>query len=192
MIIVTGHSRSGTSLMMQTLGLLGVPVKGEKFHEDFPCIEGNPKGYYELPYDEAINGLGLEYQGYAVKLLAPFLAYTDINLATHVIVCKRRDVKAQDKSILDTLDKEAKIYTESKIRTLLLSKCLSLTEEDLRQNRIRNYKELDQLLHKYSGQSKTVYFEDMLSDPTNSIKDIQTFLGLTGDITLAVDNVGFD
>ena len=43
MIVVTGSARSGTSLMMQTLKLLGVPVEGHKFHEDFPIVEANPR-----------------------------------------------------------------------------------------------------------------------------------------------------
>ena len=68
MIVVTGSCRSGSSLMMQTLKLLGIEIAGEKFHEDFPVEEGNPKGYYDLPFEIVMNGLGEEYKGKGVKL----------------------------------------------------------------------------------------------------------------------------
>ena len=76
-IIVTGEGRCGTSMMMQTLKLLGVEVAAPKF---LPQHEGlheyNPKGYYELA--ETVEGITSdEYEGQAVKLFAGGLLKTD-------------------------------------------------------------------------------------------------------------------
>jgi hypothetical protein len=45
-IIVLTHPRTGSSLVMQTLRLLGVPVMGSAAHPQLPA-SANPKGYFE-------------------------------------------------------------------------------------------------------------------------------------------------
>ena len=71
MIVVTGAGRCGSSLMMQTLHLLGVPMIGDPENDKGrntlmsddvtgeltkKIIDANPKGYWELAikdiYDE--------------------------------------------------------------------------------------------------------------------------------------------
>lgn len=55
MITVTGVGRSGTSLMMQTLKLLGASVMGDEYLKEARTKFGgvhewaNPKGFYEVP-----------------------------------------------------------------------------------------------------------------------------------------------
>ena len=74
MIIITGSCRSGTSMMMQTLQLLGVAIAGEASHPDFPVVEGNPKGYFDLPFKEHMDGIDIDkYQDKAIKVLGEWL-----------------------------------------------------------------------------------------------------------------------
>ena len=67
MIVVTGTARGGTSLMMQTLALLGVPMCAPKFlplHE--PIKDFNKNGFYELDIWDGITTD--EYKDKAIKL----------------------------------------------------------------------------------------------------------------------------
>lgn len=89
MIIVIGPPRSGTSMMMQTLKLLGLEVAGEKF-SDTNLPEGNPEGYYELSSDETTNGITSDkYKGKAVKLFAQGFLKTQERYIDKVIICHR-------------------------------------------------------------------------------------------------------
>jgi hypothetical protein len=105
--IVSGEPRSGTSLMMQTLGLLGMPIwykeKETRLDEARKQIEIlNPRGFYELPivstgislskfqekntefYQEILNN-----DGSAIKLVTRGLLKTDIELIGKIIFCTR-------------------------------------------------------------------------------------------------------
>jgi len=67
-ILITGTPRSGTSLLMQTLDILGIPKTGDEFSKtNIP--ENNTKGYWELPLEERRN-LSSDYKGKCVKLLS--------------------------------------------------------------------------------------------------------------------------
>ena len=190
MIIVTGSCRTGTSMMMQTLKLLGVPIEGEKFHADFPVEEGNPKGYYDLPFEILQKGLGDEYEGKAVKLLGEWLPYTDPVIATHMIICKRRDGGAADRSTIKLLKQEQVVETDSDIRKTLLEICAMLSPQQITQRRWANYNLIEGYLEHYTGYTIDVYFEDMIYHPEETIKEVQEFLHLDGDIQAAVDNIG--
>ena len=195
MIIVTGSCRSGTSMMMQTLKLLGVEVAGEKFHPDFPVIEGNPKGYYDIPFEKVGQGLGEEYNGMAVKLLGEWLPLTNPVNATHIIVCRRRDTQAQDRSTIKLLKLEEQTESDSEIRKNLLEQCLSfLSPEEIRKRRWFNYKIIDEYVLGFTGYVKDVYFEDMYFQPTQTIQEIRDFLFLDSDtdIKKAVSNIGIE
>lgn len=70
-ILVTGEPRSGTSLMMQTLSILGFPIAGEKFPEHFLSEKNlNPKGFYEIPgtVSKGVKEIG-PYSGKAIKVI---------------------------------------------------------------------------------------------------------------------------
>lgn len=90
MLVVTGAPRTGTSMMMQTLEILGVPVTGEKFSE-LNCHKAyNPKGYYELDAVEISEGIKDDrYKGKAIKLFQQGLRNTLEKHINKLIVCKR-------------------------------------------------------------------------------------------------------
>lgn len=79
-IVVLTHPRTGSSLLMQTLRLLGVEVVGEFCRAGLPA-EANPKGFYE-DLEILVHGLHAEslardparLRGRAVKLGLPGLA----------------------------------------------------------------------------------------------------------------------
>jgi len=89
MIVVTGVPRSRTSLVMQTLGLLGVPKTGKKYtFRNIP--KHNKKGYWELDNSETQNGIkSHEYKGKAVKLFGLTLELTPPEYVEKVIWCTR-------------------------------------------------------------------------------------------------------
>lgn len=94
--VVTGDPRSGTSLMMQTLGLLGVSISGDKFPQPKKPQPGskaetlNPKGYFEVP-GTVMKGLKTidTFGGTALKIIAPGLTRTDPNLVYKGVLCLR-------------------------------------------------------------------------------------------------------
>lgn len=189
MIVVTGSSRSGTSLMMQTLKLLDIPIEGHKFHDDFPVKEANPKGYYDLPFDVIAQGLGEDYTGKAVKLLGEWLPYTNPTNLTHAIICKRRDTLAQDRSVLRCLKMETKVDTPSEIRNKLLKMCLQLTPKQISERRRNNYEIIEAYLTQLQGYSMEMYYEDMIHNTKESIQEIKEFVNSEASIDAAVNNV---
>lgn len=191
MIIVTGSCRSGTSMMMQTLQLLGVPIAGEASHPDFPIVEGNPKGYFDLPFKEHMEGLDcVKYKDKAIKVLGEWLLRVPHDSVTHIIVCKRRSGGAQDRSTIKLLEKELDFESPSKEREVLLEVCAALTPAQITERRFNNYHHINFYLESFIGYCMEVYFEDMLYDTVNTIKNIKDFLALDIDITKAVKNVG--
>lgn len=93
-IVVCGEGRCGTSLMMQTLKLLGVPVSAPPFIKEHKGLEEfNPKGYYEL--SETVNGIKDDsYNGKAVKLFANGLKHTEDKYIGKIIRMKRNRIDA--------------------------------------------------------------------------------------------------
>jgi len=90
-LIVCGAPRTGTSMMMQTLDLLGFPVAPSKFcagNSEFK--QYNPLGYYEFP--DGTNRGGLpegKYDGKALKVSAQALQKTPPERVWKAILCVR-------------------------------------------------------------------------------------------------------
>lgn len=107
-IIVSGNSRTGTSLMMQTLKALGLKVSGEKFvrkpgdelYEEH--YENNPLGFYEIPY---LVNVGIKdytvdkINGEVVKLNLPGLLKTDKKYVDKLIYCIRNPQEMVDSKL---------------------------------------------------------------------------------------------
>ncbi|MDB4301935.1 sulfotransferase domain-containing protein [bacterium] len=104
MVVVTGSARTGTSMLMQTLSLLGVTPVHDKFYSVHSEVKSfNPKGFYEsedlIPEDLLKDG--------CIKLFGSHL--TDAlkleNNINKLIVCERDPKQAIDSSvgILDIL-----------------------------------------------------------------------------------------
>ncbi|MCX8064334.1 MAG: sulfotransferase [Candidatus Hydrogenedentes bacterium] len=91
LIIVTGLPRSGTSLIMQILKRIGVPILYE--NSKVPD-EHNPHGYYEyervkeIPVSNNWEWLK-DYRGYAVKIISPILISIPIDFPCRIIVTSR-------------------------------------------------------------------------------------------------------
>lgn len=102
-IVVTGDPRSGTSLMMQTLIALGIPVAGEEFpganrmrskedkvKHDTKMHNLNPGGFWEVP-GVVMRGLPdpSEYFGKAIKIISPGVLRTPKESVYKYILCLR-------------------------------------------------------------------------------------------------------
>lgn len=96
-LAITGEPRSGTSLMMQTLELLGIPCEKQRvFASDQKRVSEradylNPKGFYEVP-GVVVRGVrnGAErFYGKALKLVATGMVRTNPEHIEKVIVCTR-------------------------------------------------------------------------------------------------------
>ena len=175
MIIVTGACRSGSSLVMQTLQLLDIPLAGEAHHVDFPVKEGNPKGYYDLPLYNLMVGIGSKYSDKAVKLFGtalPKIEYPET--ITHAIVCCRRDVEAQDKSTRNLIELElkAEIDTVAPLREMVIKHMEKMTDNDISSMRRKTYQQAYKYLEDHNINYIKVFYEDMLLQPLTEINRI--------------------
>jgi hypothetical protein len=174
MIVVTGL-RSGTSLIMQTLKLLGFPIAGYMFHDDFSHKELNPKGYYDLPIKETLFGLNTDkYKGKAVKLGGYQLSMTRPKYVNKILVCERSKQDAV-KSIVKLMKAE---YDLLKIEPNKIN--------------AENVYEINNSLINKSIKDKAhirIKYEEMLLSPEKTIYKICKFLNIKTDIEIAVNNV---
>lgn len=91
LVIVTGLPRSGTSLMMQILQKVGVPLL---YDNSKVPDEHNPYGYYEcervknIPKSNDWEWLK-NYAGYAVKIISPILVNIPIEFPCKMILMVR-------------------------------------------------------------------------------------------------------
>ena len=169
MIVVTGIPRSGTSLVMQTLKILGVPVAGRKF----PPREKrslNPKGFYELDTPTMLKGIKKPlYKGQAVKILCSGLDGTYQKLVSRVIVCLRK--------------KDACLNSLSR----------SFMVNDISENAESAYLLCRQSLGKFLVKTKApilyIGFEDVLKDPELWVHRIGRFVDYNSHLSEAIANI---
>ena len=175
MIIVSGSGRSGTSMIMQTMKIWGLPIAGVPFHSDFPVRELNPKGYWDLPVDILREGIDMRYKGMVVKLFGGWLSAVDSKHIDKMIVCKRRCVASQDKSMMNAFDKEAETQSDSKYRELMLKDAPKLNELQVR--RRKNYRDIRKFLNRNKHIDHTqVYIEDVIDNPEEKLNEIANFI----------------
>lgn len=169
-IVVTGACRTGTSLMMQTLRHLGVPVVGLEYHEEFPDDGFHPHGAWDLPYAETIDGIhGHNYDGKAIKLFGLQLSRSSPDSIGTVIVCRRnrpdaiasaeRMCRARGDQMLDFGDAYDKNYV-----------CIGAFTE------------------LWSIPTFSVQFEIMVAEPEVQVRRVARLLGLC-QTTTAIANV---
>jgi hypothetical protein len=90
MIVVTGSCRTGTSYTMQMLQSIGYPIVGLKYHDDFPDVDLNPYGYWDLPLIKTVHGIhNNQYKGKGIKLFGYQLSVTNPIFVSKIIICKR-------------------------------------------------------------------------------------------------------
>ncbi len=177
MIVVTGTPRSGTSMIMQTLKLLGVPIVGEAF--SFYNLEHhNPKGFWELDYKETFAGIKDDrYRGKGIKILGEGLLRTNPEMISKMIICQRWEnfsIKSFVKCLADN-----KLYNLPPTRhnaEYLVKMCQKAVEIYLR--------EFPKIQHIY------VEYKNWIEDPEGQIKKLIDFLELKpGNIDDAIKNI---
>lgn len=177
MLIVTGAPRTGTSLMMQTLRILGIPITGEDFSKINPFI-GNVKGYWELPEEEISEGISNNrYEGKAVKLFASGLYKTKEVLINKIIYCHRDEQ--------ETIASFLKLIKKVPIR---MEPTLQTAETVVKANK--------ELIEKYLDVCTKpvfrVYFKEIMETPKVVIESLCNFLKIQpgqGKIQEAIDNI---
>jgi hypothetical protein len=175
-IIVTGL-RSGTSLMLQTLRLLGFPITGYAFHDEFMHKELNPKGYFNLPMSETLGGIKHhEYIGKAVRLGGADLNSTNPKFINKVIWCRRNPEECK-KSIMKMLLADYDIIK------------LEPNNENAEKIYLINTLFTQKFLDKNEIPCLEIYYEEMLLDTKNTINKIKKFVRTDCDIDKAVNNV---
>ena len=215
MIIVSGMPRSGSSLMMQTLKHLGVPLIGEDDYtfegnsylhsqevpaEDQDRISShNPLGYYDIPFEDHIDYIFSKHPGMAMKILGPMLITLVPNSnIERVILCERKDKDAQATSF----EKLAKLDVEVMDKEIEAGRMDPLS---MRAKSIEIYRTMDfedyKLLINFGQLSirrwwqdrdikyMTWFYEDMLEATEFSMREIQRFLRLQGPTDKATENV---
>jgi hypothetical protein len=218
LILVTGAGRCGSSLMMQTLHLLGVPLIGEpqyKVHEH--CLWGgyhkdkaddikitkeqdrrakdfNPKGYWELDMYTLFAICHGEYKGttkgHVVKLMGEFMLKVNSQEVEKVIICKRYDTVRQAESMYDLSRLDIEIADENKLDCPFTDVYRGMNMYDM-QNKLGLH---DFIIDKWAVDNEVpyivIYFEDILDDPKETIENLVHFLDIDGvDINKAIDNV---
>lgn len=172
MIIVTGSARTGTSLMMQTLMILGYKGVAEKFKEVHNKIKKyNPKGFYELELDE-IKKINIIDEGTAVKVFGNCLPFIKPVQIDKMIVMKRNreDSIKSSKPVFDLLG-----YTERYMTDLTYD---------------MNYAIIDSYIKRFS--SIIINFEDITLNPEKDIRRLIEFLGIdVGEdrVKLCINNI---
>lgn len=157
MIVVSGSARSGTSMMMQTLVLLGVKTPSTPFIKEHDSIKHmNPKGFYEM-YDEVIDGVHHnDYKRMAVKLFPGVLNKTPKDKVSKMIIMQR--------------DRQDAINSFEPARKLL---GIDLTSEYIYDT---NYAILDNYI--VDVEHIFITFAGMVTNPREEILKVIDFLGI--------------
>jgi hypothetical protein len=172
MIIVTGMPRSGTSLVMQTLHLIGYSVYGTKFPPELdPAL--NPNGFWECSdgMSDSIQNLNGDI---AVKVLLRKLIERKVfGGADRIILCTRK---------FDTL---AQKQVETGFGSSTKERCRA--QIDNWYGRFMR----EQATGLGGKQILVVNHDAMLTNPTLWVGRIAEFAGRpNADVTAAIQNVG--
>lgn len=211
MIIVAGAGRCGTSLMMQTLNLLGIPLmgshSGSEGHalwqnyqnrnniilRDLPTNK-NPKGYYELPLEklsELTEGkIPHNHMGQALKFTAPEVVNVPVDVIEAIVFCRRRDMVKAGKSMYLLAQQDYEYAEEHHLNDCFANMYCFLTAKDWQKHMEMFNKDIDRWIRVSNIKSKTIYFEDMLSNPEQIITYLGDFFNLDNpNISEALKNV---
>tara|TARA_R100000234_G_C5003213_1_gene181297 strand:- start:4978 stop:5625 length:648 start_codon:yes stop_codon:yes gene_type:complete len=206
-IVVTGAGRCGSSLMMQTLHLLGVPMiedpendRGRNTLMDADdtgkiaekIIAANPKGYWELPikdvYHKINHGFG-EHNGRAIKIIGSIFTEVAPAKVEKVILCLRKSSYEQAEGLLNLakLDLEIRDKNPNTMPYIEWFRGRDVNDVLMLQR--------TQLNHIYNNVTENkiplleIMFDDIVTNPQPEIEKVVRFLGLDVDISKAVENV---
>jgi RNase adaptor protein for sRNA GlmZ degradation len=173
-VIVSGLPRSGTSLMMKMLEAGGLPLLVDNLRE---ADEDNPKGYYEFEQVKQLKDGDVawvsEGRGKAIKVVAPLLRYLPDSFDYKILFMRRSmsEILASQKQMLIRRGKDPDAVPDEMIAKVFDKQLTEVLEW------VEKSDNIDSLELSYS---------DMVNDPSELIKDIQTFL----DIELEVAEMG--
>lgn len=160
--IVSGLERSGTSMMMQILHAVDIPIASDDLRKS---DENNPKGYYELEGGKIINKLMdktfpmEKYGGRVIKITAFGLSF--LPQGSYKIIYMERNLD----EVMDSMEKMAKINDETREETKESFKKLN---EKIK-NDIKYRDDIDVLF---------VNYNEMLEIPEEDVKRVCNFLNL--------------
>jgi hypothetical protein len=160
--IVSGLERSGTSMMMQILHAVDIPIASDDLRKS---DENNPKGYYELEGGKIINKLMdktfpmEKYGGRVIKITAFGLSF--LPQGSYKIIYMERNLD----EVMDSMEKMAKINDETREETKESFKKLN---EKIK-NDIKYRDDIDVLF---------VNYNEMLEIPEENVKRVCNFLNL--------------
>lgn len=183
MIVVTGTPRSGTSMIMQTLKLLGIPIVGDAF-DDRNNPEHNPRGYWELPLKETIDGINdHRYRGHAVKLLSTDLTRTKGRYIDRIIFITRYHNYA--------IKSYQKVIADHKVFGMQVNNFFKPTRENAKKLFYMALKCAEDYLDEHPGIKRIKFdYKDFINNPVKETIRLKDFLKLNGtDIKEAVMNI---
>jgi hypothetical protein len=160
--IVSGLERSGTSMMMQILHAVDIPIASDDLRKS---DENNPKGYYELEGGKIIDRLMEKtfpiekYEGRFIKITAFGLSF--LPQGSYKIIYMERNLD----EVMDSMEKMAKINDETREETKESFKKLN---EKIK-NDIKYRDDIDVLF---------VNYNEMLEIPEENVKRVCNFLNL--------------
>lgn len=200
--IVTGEPRSGTSLMMQTLNLLGVPVVGDinlgnnnrRGKDKVNNTKNlNPRGFFEIP-GVVVRGFSEEdaadYHGKAIKIINTGLVKTPVTELDTVILCVRdpRNIAVSQKGL------GSKMKTRTTVGTTVGAWQFAQAHQKVTPTKyITRMGKFTRWLSNNVVDLHIVDYNIFLENPTLVIDNIISKLNITVEDTLrqaAIDNVG--
>jgi len=163
--VVTGVPRSGTSMMMRMLEAAGLAVLTDGVR--LPDAD-NPNGYYEL---ERVKGLATgdsewvpDAEGRVVKVVSPLLPFLPEEQDYRLVVMVRdmEEVLASQRQMLENRDEpvrdmDAEILAEQYEESLRSAERWAETSSNV--------------------EAIFVDYNELLTDPTRSLTELQTLLG---------------
>jgi hypothetical protein len=169
--IVSGLERSGTSLMMQILKAIGIPIAYDNSRQS---DAHNPKGYFELENGMIINKLmngkfNMEdYKGKFIKITSYGLKYLPQGFNYKIIYMMRNLDE-----VLDSMQKMSKIVeSDRKENRDLLNKLNMYTLGCLTTDKRTKFVCID--------------YNELMSRPKQEIQKINSLLGIEVDIKKAL------
>ncbi len=159
-VVVTGHPRSGTSMMMQMLHAGGIPVLTDQVRE---ADQSNPKGYFEL---EAVKNIASNQDflhnanGKAVKIVMPLLRLMQPHFPLKVIWMQR--------DVLEILKSQEQMKGgDSKNVPFELAQQMQLEDQRMT-NWLNRYPHISYIQVKYSS---------VIENPFQIASQIKSFIG---------------
>ena len=207
MIVVTGAGRCGSSLMMQTLHLLGVPMIGDPENdkgrntlmEEDPTgilanqlIDMNPKGYWELAIKDIYNMVDFgfpEHKGKAIKIMAAAFTELNTNDIEKVIFCHRRDRVTQAEGLHKISQLDLQIKENHGSSNVYVDWFKGKSVDDVYARQELTLKHIEYIINHDNLTRLDVVFEDIVTNPNEEIGKVVQFLELDVDISKAVNNV---